>query len=350
MTLAEAAQHCRHREPLPPEAAPDVVSALLNASVPDPDKAAFLLALNEKGITSDDLVHFTRAILPHAVDPGFQGQWDGRPLFDCCGTGGGGLNLLNVSTAIMFILAAAGVPVVKHGNRGITKKSGSADVLEALGVKIEMSPKQLQDCLNEVGCTFLFAPAFHPAFKAVGPVRKQLGAEGHKTIFNLLGPLLNPCQPETQMVGVFQRDHLKLFSKALTGLGRECHLIVYGMTPENQPLGEFSSFMKNFLEPGPKLNFRMPAKYDVREKSTLEELLVKDARESAAKIEQIFREPKKCYPGTTLILANAAAGLVTHGKSENFEIAFRLAEKKLDSGEALAKLETWRRFSASLGL
>jgi anthranilate phosphoribosyltransferase len=346
MTLAEAAQRCRHREPLPPEAAPDVVSALLNASVPDPDKAAFLLALNEKGITSDDLVHFTRAILPHAVDPGFQGQWDGRPLFDCCGTGGGGLNLLNVSTAIMFILAAAGVPVVKHGNRGITKKSGSADVLEALGVKIEMSPKQLQDCLNEVGCTFLFAPAFHPAFKAVGPVRKQLGAEGHKTIFNLLGPLLNPCQPQHQMIGVFDKDHLGLFSRALTGLERGRHMIVHGMTPENKPIGEYSAYMKNDL----KANFEIPNEYFIQEKSRVENLLVEDARDSAVKIERIFREPKNCHPGTTLILANAAAALVTYGKLDDFETAFRLAEKKLDSGEALAKLETWRRFSASLGL
>ena len=345
MTLAEAAQHCHRREVLPPDAIPAVVSALLDASVADKDKAAFLLALNEKGITSDDLVHFTRAILPHAVDPGFHGQWNRQSLFDCCGTGGGGLNILNVSTAIMFLLAAAGVPVVKHGNRGITKKSGSADVLEALGIKIDLLPDQLQNCLTEVGCTFLFAPAFHPAFKAVGPVRKQLAVEGHKTIFNLLGPLLNPCQPENQMVGVFDEEKIPLYSAALEQLGRKRYSVICGYDRAGNAVGEAVFGTKNTLH----VQGREMGGASLGEGflGNAQEIAVESSADSAKKIEAILRTGEDSI-GSRMIEANAAVALLTCGKADDLRAALKMARETLLSGAAYRKLESWREFSASL--
>src|SRR5277367_3838561 len=175
--------------------APDEICAaageLLDASVGDGLKAAFLRAWAQRGETATELAACAEAFLPEALDPGLRGSWQGKPLLDCCGTGGGGLNLLNISTGVMFLLAALGIPVVKHGNRGITKKSGSADVLEALGLQIDSAPEEVPCQLEEVGCAFLFAPAYHPTFAVIAPVRRALGAEGRRTIFNLLGPMLN---------------------------------------------------------------------------------------------------------------------------------------------------------------
>src|SRR5277367_5170366 len=180
--------------------APDEICAaageLLDASVGDGLKAAFLRAWAQRGETAVELAACAEAFLPQALDPGLRGSWQGKPLLDCCGTGGGGLNLLNISTGLMFILAAMGIPVVKHGNRGITKRTGSADVLEAMGIKIDLAPELVPRCLEEVGCAFLFAPFYHTSFATIAPVRRALGAKGQRTIFNLIAPLLNPARPD----------------------------------------------------------------------------------------------------------------------------------------------------------
>src|SRR5277367_4085888 len=199
--------------------APDEICAaareLLDASVADPIKAGFLRAWAQRGETAAELAACAEAFLPRALDPGLRGSWKGRPLLDCCGTGGGGLNLLNISTGLMFILTAMGIPVVKHGNRGITKRTGSADVLEAMGIKIDLAPEEVPKCLEEVGCAFLFAPAYHTAFATIAPVRRVLAGQGHRTIFNLLGPLLNPARPDARLVGVFKPKHVALYQAVL---------------------------------------------------------------------------------------------------------------------------------------
>ena len=167
-------------------------------------------------------------LLPRAVAPPVRGSWQDKPLLDCCGTGGGGLNLLNVSTGIVFILAAMGVPVVKHGNRGLTKKSGSADVLEALGIRIDLPPEKMESCLEEVGAAFLFAPAYHTSFSVLAPIRKRLGTEGQRTVFNLLGPLLNPARPDARLVGVFLQAHGELYQATLRHMGCPRFTVVCG--------------------------------------------------------------------------------------------------------------------------
>ncbi len=158
---------------------------------------------------------------------------DARPLMDVCGTGGDKHGLFNISTAAMFVVAACGVRVVKHGNRGgVTSKCGGADVLEALDVRIELEPAQASAVLDDIGCVFLFAPIYHPAFKAVGPVRKALAAQGVATIFNKLGPLLNPVNPPFQLAGVFDPAMVATYGDVFAELGRTRAWAVHGRTPE----------------------------------------------------------------------------------------------------------------------
>jgi anthranilate phosphoribosyltransferase len=224
------------------------VTALLDPSVGDDAKAAFLRAWAQRGETAAELAACAEALLPRAVDPGVRGSWNGRPLLDCCGTGGGGLNLLNISTGIVFILAALGIPVVKHGNRGLTKKSGSADVLEALGIRIDLPPGKLESCLEEVGAAFLFAPAYHTSFSVLAPVRRQLGAEGQRTVFNLLGPLLNPARPDARLVGVFTDDHATLYYGALNNIGCPNFVVAWAeASPQMKPIGEVSAHGKTLI-------------------------------------------------------------------------------------------------------
>ena len=168
---------------------------LLSENVSDDKKARFLKGLTAKGETATEVAGFVEAFLERAVDPGISEMKFNGPTIDVCGTGGDKLNLFNVSTTSMFVIAAGGAVVVKHGNRGITSKSGGADVLEALGINLELSPEDFRHCLEVAGVGFLFAPLYHPAFKAVVGVRKMLAKEGIRTIFNLIGPLLNPARP-----------------------------------------------------------------------------------------------------------------------------------------------------------
>ncbi|NJK93479.1 MAG: anthranilate phosphoribosyltransferase [Blastochloris sp.] len=240
MTLLEATGWCGEGRDLEPAMVPALVEGLLDARVTDGQKVDFLRALSAKGESDRELAAFARALLPRAVHPGVEGQVENEALFDCCGTGGGGLNLVNLSTAMMPVLAACGVPVVKHGNRGVTKKSGSADVLEALGSRIDFSAERVPEALGECGMVFLMAPQYHPAFRHVAAARKQLAGEGKRSIFNLLGPLLNPSRPATQLLGVFQRGHLELFQRALRELGRERFLVVCGLDGDGSSVGEVS--------------------------------------------------------------------------------------------------------------
>jgi anthranilate phosphoribosyltransferase len=167
-------------------------------------KAEFLLGLARRGETPREIAGFAILLRDLAIDPNLNTTALGDILVDTCGTGGSGANkTFNVSTASAFVLAAANIPVAKHGNRAITSKCGSADVLEALGIQIEMPPSKLRDCINQIKIGFLFAPQYHKAFKIIQPVRKYLAEKGKKSVFNLLGPLINPARPNVQIIGVY---------------------------------------------------------------------------------------------------------------------------------------------------
>jgi anthranilate phosphoribosyltransferase len=343
MNLVQASRLCSAGEKLPIEVIPLLLNQLLDNATSDYQRFDFLLALSERGETAEELAAFARALMPRAQSPGLSGFWKGQPILDVCGTGGGGLDLVNVSTAIIFILAACGVPVVKHGNRGVTKNSGSADMLEMLGIDIQLKPERVIDCLNEVGVAFLFAPAYHPAFTILGPVRKLLGEKKRRTVLNLLGPLINPVRPAAQMTGVFAPSHLELYSRALELCGRTRYATVCGYFG-NQPLGEFSCF-------GPNLwagNVARPQLDSNHPPQSLSELLVQSPTESAAWILHTLKGEDK-GPVQRLIVANATAALLVQRQSTDAATAYLECNEAVISGRALQVLEKWRKISPLLG-
>jgi anthranilate phosphoribosyltransferase len=324
--------------------------ALLEAGVTDEVKAAFLLAWALRGETAAELAACAEAFLPHALDPGLRGSWQGKALLDCCGTGGGGLNLVNISTGVMFVLAALGIPVVKHGNRGITKRSGSADVLEAMGIKIDLAPEQVPRCLEEVGCAFLFAPAYHTTFATIAPVRRALAAQGHRTIFNLLGPLLNPARPDARLVGVFKMNHVELYQSALEIMKCPHFSVVCGQDQESgQMIGEASAhgttlFGTTLRLPG---GIHLTSITRVPEPPTnekIDSLMVRNADESASHLETILSDEDYGLDRETLLM-NAAVASWTHGTHSSLEEAFAACTEALDSGRALKVLQRWQEFS-----
>ena len=336
--------------PLTPKEISTAARDLLDGFVTDDLKAGFLRAWAQRGETAEELAACAEALLPQARDPGLRGSWKGKPLLDCCGTGGGGLNLLNISTGLMFILAAMGIPVVKHGNRGITKRTGSADVLEAMGIKIDLAPEEVPHCLEEVGCAFLFAPFYHTSFAVIAPVRRALAAEGQRTIFNLLGPLLNPARPDARLVGVFQPEHVALYQGALELMKCPRFTVVCGEDEEShQMIGEVSAqgtslFGSTLRLPdgAPLTLLTQVPEPQITEK--LDSLLVRNPDESASRLETIFSGEEQGLDRETLLM-NAAVASWTHGTAASLEEGLGQGAEALDSGRALGVLKRWQKFS-----
>ncbi len=343
--LREAQEHCQKGLEIESAMVPALVAELLDPVLAVSSKADFLKALSAKGETEHELAAFAKALLPRAVPTSLRGRFQGKALFDCCGTGGGGLNIVNLSTALMPVLAACAVPVVKHGNRGVTKKSGSADVLEALGIHINIKPDQIEPCLEACGMVFLMAPLYHPTFKNVAEARKSLAHEGLRSIFNLLGPLLNPCLPETQLLGVFHSHHVELFQKALHSLDRDRFLVVCGTDADGTALGEVSVTGTNqaqgFLQKAFKEDLGLR-----KISGSYQELLVNSRDESASRIMDFLRGEEKGFLRHA-ILMNAAVALQVHGSVEVISEGYGQAAEAIDSGAALKALERFQNFSTA---
>jgi anthranilate phosphoribosyltransferase len=286
------------------------VAALTSVDVADSLKADFLQALRAKGETAKEIAAFVQALLARAVDPGLDTATLPGPMIDVCGTGGDKLELFNVSTTVMFVLAAGGACVVKHGNRAITSRCGGADVLEELGVKIELTPAQLQASVTQHGLGFVFAPAYHPAFKAIGPVRKALAAQGIPTIFNLLGPLLNPARPPYQLVGIFSPVLLPKYAEALAVLGRAHAWAVHGSGMDELSLIGPSA-VQEVVNGVVRESSVDPAALGLPT-CAIEELRGGDRSENAAILTAIL-DGTDAGPKRDLVLLNAAAGFVITG-------------------------------------
>jgi anthranilate phosphoribosyltransferase len=199
--LNELTESLRARQPLSDEQVAGALRELTAEDVPAEAKAGFLTALALKGETTGEIAAFARELRERAVRPPLDEATRAREILDVCGTGGDRLNTFNISSTVALVCAAAGVTVAKHGNRAITSRSGSADVLEALGVPVELTPEEAAQSLARHGFAFFFAPKYHPAFKHIGPARKLCAERGQRTIFNFLGPLLNPARPTAQLIG-----------------------------------------------------------------------------------------------------------------------------------------------------
>ncbi|MCP5535917.1 MAG: anthranilate phosphoribosyltransferase [Akkermansiaceae bacterium] len=328
------------------------VEMLLSDSVSDAKKARFLKGLTVKGETATELAGFVEAFLEHAVDPGVsEMEFDG-PTIDVCGTGGDKLNLFNVSTTSMFVIAAGGAVVVKHGNRGITSKSGGADVLEALGVKLELQPKDFRRCLEVAGVGFLFAPLYHPAFKSVVGVRKMLAAEGVRTIFNLIGPLLNPARPECQLVGVCDPDMDSVFADILQRLGRDSAWVVHGSTADGGPVDEVSLLGSTRVCKSGRYQELVDEEVSPEDFGMsvcdVADLEGGDAGVNAKILTDIL-SGKETGPKREMVLLNAGAGLACAGLADTMGQGVSLAAELIDSGQALEKLHRLQEVSKSVG-
>ncbi len=335
------------RSDLSPSDVREAVSYLADESTDITPKASFLRALREKGETADEIAGFTRALLQRAVDPELNLERLDGPVIDVCGTGGDRMDLFNVSTTAMFVVAAGGARVVKHGNRAITSKSGGADVLEALGVRIDLPPHRFAPCVRETGLGFLFAPAWHPAFQAIGPVRRRLAAEGVPTIFNLLGPLLNPARPPFQLIGVFSPAILPKYAEALRLLGRERAWVVSGFAPAGRSIDEIST-----MGPTEAREVREESVRPFRIDPTELGLALADpdplrggSRETNAEIVRGILSGSIRDSRRDVVALNAGAALVVAGICRNLTEGLALAMEQLDNGAAHRKLQALRDFT-----
>lgn len=336
-------EHIRAGRPLDGPAVASVVEELLSSRAGDEDKADFLEALHRRGESPEEVRAFAEAFLglaePFEVPAGLGG------VLDVCGTGGDRLGLFNVSTAVMFVAAGAGAKLVKHGNRGITSRSGGADVLEALGIPPDLPMERLRVMLEEAGAVFLFAPRFHPAFKAVVAARKVLAARGSASIFNMLGPLLNPARPAFQLAGVFSESLLPIYAEVLPALGRERAWVVHGRAGERGVMDEVSTLgPTTAVEVGVGGTFRRELSPDLLglPPGVLEDLRGGDAAENAGILQELLAGARR-GSARDIVVVNAAAALQVSGLAADWEEGKARAEESIDSGAARRVLESMRR-------
>lgn len=344
-TLESLTSHIESAGELDAPMIANAVEALLDESNSVVSRANFLIALHRRGETPAEIAGFVENLLSHAVDPGIRADEAGGPLIDVCGTGGDRLGLFNISTAVMFVAAACGVRVVKHGNRGITSKAGGADVLEALGVPITLSADQSREVLLRHGATFLFAPHYHPAFKAVAPVRKFIAEQGETSLFNILGPLLNPARPPYQLAGIFDPRLLDIYADILRCIGRNRAWVVNGrIEGSDSGMDEVSTLGATdvaILEGGGIRRSILDASEYGLPRAELEDLAGGDANHNAAILHGILSGDIKGAP-REIVVANSAAALTVAGLAEAFEHGMELANRALHDKNALRVLDAMR--------
>src|SRR6478609_2971154 len=321
---------------------------LLDPAAPDEKKARLLEALAVKGETPGEIAGFVEAFLQQAVDPHLGLLELEGPTLDVVGTGGDKLDLFNVSTTAMFIAAAAGAVVVKHGNRGFTSKSGSADVLEALGIRIDMPPDGFRHCIEKAGLGFMFAPVYHPAFKSVAAVRKSLATRGVRTIFNVIGPLLNPARPQCQLVGVSDRDLCPAFAEILQRLGRDSAWVVHGTTGDGRSVDEVSlmgstRIFKSGLYQDMEDEEVRPRDFGLKH-AEVAELQGGDAKENAVILENILAG-RETGPKRDMVLMNSGAALACAGLADDMGDGIGISREMIASGAALEKLRLLQKAS-----
>src|SRR5713226_6738864 len=337
-----------HRQSLSREEARGVMAEVLAGKCTDAQIAALLVALHMKGETVEEIVGFAEAIRASAtpfsihqnstVDVSGTGR---DALVDTCGTGGDASGTFNISTATALVVASAGVRVAKHGNRSVTSKCGSADVMEALGVNINLPPARLATCLEQVGIAFLFAPAMHSAMKHVQTARRELHL---RTVFNLLGPLTNPARATCQVVGVYSADLVEKLAEALSMLGLRRALVVHGSDGLDEITITASTRIAEVRD-GQVHSYEVTPEEFGLQRATFDEISGGDAAYNAGLIREILAGEKSAR--RDVVLLNAAAALVAAGGADHLRDVVPLAAKAIDSGAAERKLDALAKFSKS---
>jgi anthranilate phosphoribosyltransferase len=310
------------------EEAASAFDRMMSGEATPSQMGGFLMGLRLRGETVDEItgaVTTMRAKMTKVAAP--------PDAIDVVGTGGDASGSYNISTCAAFIVAGAGIPVAKHGNRALSSRSGAADVLGALGVKIDLRPDEITRCIYEAGIGFMFAPAHHPAMKHVGPTRVELGT---RTIFNLLGPLSNPAGVKRQMVGVFARQWIEPLANVLKNLGSERAFVVHGSDGLDEITTSGPTAVAS-LENGKVTTFEIKPEDVGLKVARPEELRGADAETNAKALTEVLKGKKNAFREVALF--NAAAAIVVAGKAKDLKEALGVATKSLDSGEAEGRLD-----------
>lgn len=315
----------------------ECMKEIMEGKATDAQIGAFLTAMRIKGETVEEITGAARIMREKATAIKAP-----EGVLDTCGTGGDMSHTFNISTTTALVVAGTGVPVAKHGNRSVSSQSGSADVLEALGVKIDLPPEKVEKCLFETGFGFLFAPLFHPAMKyAIGPRREM----GIRTVFNILGPITNPANAKRQILGVFADKLTGILAMVLGNLGAVDAMVVHGEDGLDEITISSRTRVSRFKN-GKAENFYIaPEDFGIR-RNNIEHICGGNKEENAAITTSILNGEKG--PRREIVLMNSAAALIVAGKTEDFRTAMSMAVDAIDSGRALRKLEEIKRVSNSL--
>lgn len=352
MTIVEALHRvATQNESLSREQSRAVMTDVLAGNCSDAQIAGLLVALHDKGETVEEIVGFAEAIrsaatpLPISAADALDVSGTGREaldsLVDTSGTGGDASGTFNISTATAFVTAGAGVRVAKHGNRSISSKCGSADVIEALGINIQLTPEQSARCLREVGICFLYAPNLHSAMKQVQKVRRELRL---RTMFNLLGPLTNPAKASGQVVGVYSLDLVEKLAEALSLLGLRRALVVHGLDGLDEITITGPTRVAETREGNIRTYEVTPEEFGLN-RAALADIGGGDANENAAIIRSLLEGRKS--PHRDVVVLNSAAALVAAGRADHLAGAVPLAMQSIDSGAAAKKLDALVKFTSA---
>jgi anthranilate phosphoribosyltransferase len=313
----------------------EMLSEIFSGNITDAQIGAFMAALATKGETFEELAGAAKAMRRKA----HRIQCAASTIVDTCGTGGDGAKTFNISTTTAFVVAGCGVTVAKHGNRSVSSQCGSADLLEALGLKIDLNPEIVEEAVREIGIGFLFAPLYHSAMRFAAKARKEVGV---RSIFNMLGPLTNPAAANCQLLGVYAPELTEMFAQALKLLGTKRAFVVHG----HDGLDEISVCAPTRIS---ELRDGMIRTYDIHpeqffgKSADREELAGGDPKANAEITKEILNGKKGAK--RDVVLLNAAAALVAAGKAADLKEGIRLAETSIDSGNAKEKLESLIRFT-----
>jgi len=332
--IQEAIYRLSKKENLPTEILRDSLIEIIEGKASEAQIAGFLMGLAMKGESEEEILTTVKLFRDYAIKIKSP---DGA--IDIGGTGGDRLGTFNVSTATSFVVAGAGVPVAKHGNRSASSQCGSIDVLEELGVKVDMTPERAEECIFECGLTVLFAPLYHPAMKRVVPVRKDLKI---RTIFNIIGPMLNPAMVKRQLIGVFSKDYMETIAKVLMKLGTEQITVVHS----EEGLDEISISGKTFLVTSKDGNLYSatitPEDLGLK-RSFIDNVKGGDRKENAKIIIDLLKGEKGAP--RDMVLMNSAVALHIAGKVKDFKEGIDAATESIDSGNAYKKLEELKKLS-----
>jgi anthranilate phosphoribosyltransferase len=310
----------------------EIMREVMSGKATNSQTAAFLTALRMKGESVEELIAFASVMRSNCclIHPKVQGR-----LVDTCGTGGDKIKTFNVSTAAALVIAGAGIPVAKHGNRAISSNSGSADVLEKLGLNLNLQPEAVQHIIEKVGIGFMFAPAFHPAMKYAAKTRREIGI---RTVFNILGPLTNPACANAQLLGVYSAKMVAPLANSLKRLSCEEAMVVHGL----DGLDEISTIGKTLiahLKDGKVAEMETTPKNFGVKKARITDLFTNTVEESAESLFQILNGKVPKDAKAELVLVNSAAGIIVGGKAENFKEGMEIARESIASGAVYGKLK-----------